>query len=362
MPEFIPRPATGLKWRPFTKPGATPSPSLIQRLFRIPRPDLAREELERVLATKAPHETSPGVISDTLRAYHVKGRDAHDILVQLYKQALERSLVDHALSDKEQSYLSALRKLFDLGEDDIIAVEAELIHPRFQRAVAEVIADEKVTADEREALAKIGAGLRVSSQMQQEIFRESASELLKKVLDRALADHRLAPEEQETLERVAAQLGITLEQDAVTQQALARFALLWRIENGELPAFPTKLLLQEGEVCHFMTPATLHELAKMTGARVARGVYYRATSSPAPHVAEADLRQVESGTLYVTDRRILFHGERKDVDIKLANVLSFQVFTGGIALEKSRGKSRYVQFDGDVELLAAILGRLLARN
>src|SRR6185503_16062092 len=260
--EFIRQPATGLKWAPFTPPRTTSRPSFFERLFRLPRPDLARDELERVLATTPPHEANPRVVSETLRAYHVKGREAHDILVRLWKQALERFLVDHALSEKEQNYLAALRRLFDLGEDDIIAVEAELIHPRFQRAVAEVIADERVTAEERDALAKVGAGLRVSPWLQQEIFRESASVLLKRVLDQALADHRLSAEEQETLQRIAAQLGVTLEHDAANRQALDRFALLWRIENGELPVVPVSIQLEAGEVCHFVTSATWHEIRK----------------------------------------------------------------------------------------------------
>jgi hypothetical protein len=52
---------------------------------------------------------------------------------------------------------------------------------------------------------------------------------------------------------------LTITSEKGTQAQLTRFALLWRIENGDLPTVPVQLNLAKGEVCHFVCPATWHE-------------------------------------------------------------------------------------------------------
>ena len=65
-----------------------------------------------------------------------------------------------------------------------------------------------LTAEEKAALARIGDGLRLSPALQRQLFHDSADALLKQVLRQALADGKLAPEEMETIRRVATQLGV----------------------------------------------------------------------------------------------------------------------------------------------------------
>jgi len=348
-----------------------PRPSgFFSRLLRRPQPEHAEHKLTKLLATRSPTDLTPGEVSEILAAAHLRGPQAHSLLVALWSRALESFLADDALSDAEHAYLLALRKLMDLAEDDIIQVERSLIHPRFDKAIAEVLADRTVTAAEREALAKLGSALRISPAHQQDAFKQAATQLLQEVLNEAVTDRRLSSSEEDQLKALAANLGVEVRYNDATQRQLSRFSLLWRIEHGELPTVPVPLALQKGELCHFVTPARWSEYRKTTQTvgyrslgvsfRIARGVYYRIGASRPQRVTTEGLTEIDSGTLYITSKRLFFDGGTRNTSLRLQSLVSFQVYSDGLAIEKSTGRTPYLLFDGDVELAATILGRLLA--
>jgi len=290
----------------------------------------------------------------------------------LWSEALAAFLHDEALSDQELAYLFALRRLFDLGEDDIIGIEARLIHPRFQKAIAAVLADQHVSQEERTSLAQLGTALRLSPALQLDAFQRSATDLLRAALDQSIADKRLSPQEVESLAVLAKHLGVEIRPDEATASAMARYALLWRIENGDLPVVPIALNLQKGEACHFAATATWNEIRKTTrtegyysqgvSVRIARGIYYRVGGSRPHRVTTEGLTQIDSGTLYFTNKRVIFDGAAKNTSLRLSNVLAFQVFADGLVLEKGSGRSPHLLIAGDVEVGATILGRILAQS
>ena len=355
---------------PFTRPASLPEPGLLDRLFRRSRPLHAERDLQAVLVSSRVDQVTPRVVSDILARHRVAGREAHSILVRLWSLALERFLADDALSDPEVAYLFSLRRAFDLGGDDIMKVEEELVHPRFRSAIADVMSDQRVTEEERAALTRLGRGLRISPWVQTEAFRSSASELLTRLMDANLADRRLSPDEQENFAIVARQLGINASFDEATESLLNRCALLWRIENGDIPIVDVPIQLQRGEVCHFVTPASWHEFRKSTrtvgyysqgvSLRIARGVYYRVGASRPQRVTTEGLTEIDAGTLYLTSKRVLFDGATKNSSIRLSNLIGYEVYSDGLKLEKGSGRSPYLLFEGDAELAAVILGRLLA--
>lgn len=364
------KPSPRLAPTPFREPAPLPAPGWLQRLLRRSQPEHAERAIRLALASRPPDRVTNREISETLLQWHVRGPDAHGLLVRLWAAALKHFLADDALSKEELGYLFALRRAFDLGEDDIMKVEAELVHPRFQRALVEVLSDQRVEPPEREALKQLGTALRMSPALQADAFKRSATELLQRTLTEGLADRRLSPDEQEALALLAHNLGVSVAFDTATEQLMNRFALLWRIENGDLPAVEVPIKLERGESCHFTTPASWHEFRKRTETvgyysqgvsfRIARGVYYRVGGSRPQRVTTEGLTEIDSGTLYVTSKRVLFDGLARNATIRLRSVISFQVFSDGLALEKGTGRTPYLLFAGDVELAAVILSRLLA--
>lgn len=96
-----------------------------------------------------------------------------------------------------------------------------------------------------------------------------------------------------------------------------------------LRTFDTDVNMEAGERCHFKATATLAEprsvrdTSHLGGAvRVARGVAVLAGSSHSE--SHDEWRELSSGVLYVTNRRIVFDGEMHNRTVKLSTVMSVQ--------------------------------------
>ena len=71
------------------------------------------------------------------------------------------------------------------------------------------------------------------------------------------------------------------------------------------------------------------------------------------------LTPIDSGRLYVTDKRVILRGEHKTSTARLNKIVSFKPYTDGVELFKESGKSILIKIDTDMELFNLLLSRLL---
>src|SRR4051794_24698923 len=108
-------------------------------------------------------------------------------------------------------------------------------------------------------------------------------------------------------------LGITITHGAETQRLIERFKLLARIDAGDLPVIQPSVLLQRGETAHAEFACRLHEKRTVTKRinysgpvgriRIMKGLSWRYGSVSVSRVTTEELRQLDSGTLYITNKR-----------------------------------------------------------
>ena len=117
-----------------------------------------------------------------------------------------------------------------------------------------------------------------------------------------------------------------------------------------LQTFDAEVSLEAGERCHYKTVATLAEpravrdTSHLGGAmRVAKGVAVLAGSSHSE--SHDEWRELSSGVLYVTNRRIIFDGEMHSRSIKLSTVMSLQAEPLSLAVSLSN-RQKTVLFTG----------------
>jgi hypothetical protein len=354
---------------PFKKT-PVPEPGFLARVFRRPRPDAAEAEIRSLLAATPPKELYRAQVDAAFRRHRVGVRDRRRMLDELWKEALGVLAGDDVITDEETAYLMDLRSVLDIGEDTAMRYEAEILHPKYEALVRRVIADGVITDEERRQLATLATALRLSPYETTDLYRTPAGELLQSTLDAAIADQRLSPTEFRELGLLAQRLGIEPKFDDATKAKLHRFALLWRVENGEMPSVPTPIKLQRGEVCHFHAHASWHELRSRTetvgysgtsvSIPIVKGVRYRVSNVRPRRVTRQELTLIDEGDLYITSKRVIFDGQLKNSAIRYSSLLGVTPYADGIKLEKSSGRSPYLLFDGDVELATAILSAAMA--
>lgn len=146
---------------------------------------------------------------------------------------------------------------------------------------------------------------------------------------------------------------------------MARFRLLGQIEDGDLPSVDVPILLQRGEVCHFSGEAARHEIKTVTkrinyggptgSIKIMKGVRWRVGSIAVQRVTTDVMTQLDTGTLYVTSKRVFFDGTKKNISIPFGKITKFTVFKDGLQIEKEAGKDLYFVSTSDWELAGACL-------
>ena len=79
-------------------------------------------------------------------------------------------------------------------------------------------------------------------------------------------------------------------------------------------------------------------------------------------MTEDVLKVLDTGTLYVTNNRLLFDGAKKTTNLALKRVISFTVYADGLKIEKDSGNDQYFQFERfDPEMVGALFDGVLSK-
>lgn len=360
---------TPLRQSPFGYTRPPRAPGILDRLLGRPRPDLAGEALQNLLARLDPARITQTDVSALLLRYHVVGGEARVVLARMWRRVLGAFLADDVLSEREMTYLRELARAFTLSAAEVQAAERDVVHPRYERAVQAAMSDRQVTAEERAMLDRMAAQLRIPPGAERQIYERSARQLLDGLLQESIADRRVSPEELERMAQVARQLGVSVRATEEAEALVDRYALFWRIENGDLPQAETSIGLERGETCHLRCRGSWHDYRPgrpdadegVLATRIARGVYFRAGSVSGEPVDRARCAGAEEGALHVTNRRVVFDGRRRQRVLELQRIDAFQVHADGVVLEPKQGEPVALLLQGDVEHAAVVLGAALAR-
>lgn len=330
-------------------------------------------EIHNRLATTPIQEIPPDAVELILAEYDLTLVDTRPRLKELYTTVLRYFVHDRELSDAEVEDLRRLRDLFGLTDRDVREIETAVLHPIYRGELQAALADQHLTPEEKVRLDALARRLRLPDDVVQTIYKEDTTALLQRVLNQATADRRLSPEEEGQLAALADNLGAKIAYDAATLAALDRCRLLWRIEQGDLPDVPVPIRLQRGERCHANIPAASHyELRRVTRAiryagptariKIVKGLYWRMGQISLDRVTQEVLTLLDTGTLYVTSKRFLFDGAKKNTSIPLGRIINFTVYQNGIQVEKDSGKDQFFECEGDLELLGVIMGAALTAS
>jgi hypothetical protein len=94
--------------------------------------------------------------------------------------------------------------------------------------------------------------------------------------------------------------------------------------------------------------------------KIAKGVFWKAEEMGIQPIRPEVMRFLESGTLYLTNRRLIFVGMRTRQIIRLASIQDFDAFSNGIALSRRFGRDPFLAFHGNVDIFAMIMGRAIS--
>lgn len=345
-------------------------PNIFQRLFKQQPRENALIEVNNLLASKSIQDITPEDMSSISERYKL---NLHQVFLanflEMYAAQLKYALVDEKLTEEELNELRALKELFGLSQSQVASIHEQLAGDVYRRQMTSAVSDGVITEQEKQTLRNLQAELCIPSELEKRISDQIRSTKVHQFIDGVISRGTVSPEEESEIKLLAKNLNCPVQLDSRQQNALNRLKIIWAIQNGNIPTVSADINLYAKESCYFNRSASWYQYKTVTRRvnyagptariRICKGVSYRIGSARVQRVTSEELAPVDSGRLYVTDKRLVLLGARKSSTIRLNKIVSFTPYSDGIELFKETGKSIIIKIDTDMELFNLLLSRVL---
>ena len=224
-------------------------------------------------------------------------------------------------------------------------------------------------ADDRTDPATIGANLpaiATRAALKPEQVRDFNWKALLNAFEKALADEIVTREEEDRLARIGSALGFDQNDFARAIDHYAEEVFIARVNDGRLPELANPpIILKRNEIAHLVTNASLMKevlIREYKGGsrgvsfRVMKGVSYRVGSHRGTmQVVGSRLEPADTGELVVTSQRVVFTGPRRTQECRYDKLIDVNVYRDAIELHVSnRQKPSLFQVKSGPMIAAAV--------
>jgi len=304
--------------------------SFMQKMFNRQPAANAIIEMNNLLAEKALNDLA---IQDYEKIKSKYGfnitRVYNTELCEIYRTVLKHYSSDSKLTPTEVNELKNLQQFLNLSDQVVAEIHKEITSKIFHKEVESSIKDGVLTDAEDKALDALASALQIPEEIAQQISADTRSQHVNELLNRIVKDQRISPEEENELMSTSKSLNVELIYKGESKEVLQRYKHYWRLENEDLPIIDVGLNLGKNEVAHYETDAE----------------WFVGSS-------------YDKGTVYITNKRVIFDGEEKNSNIKHEKILTVFRYSNGVCIEKDSGKSPEIKTDCDPEEFYIIMKRL----
>jgi hypothetical protein len=356
---------------PLFRTAALVKPSFLQQLLKQTPQENAVIELNNLLATKP----LPGITLEHIEAI----QDRYQLnllkefrlnLEEFYAVYLNYCLADKVLSNEELEALKHLKLLLQLDDATINKLHTKLGAVIYRQSFEEAVSDGRISQKERDLLQRIENDLKLPKQLADQIAAEVKTSFIEKYVANIISDQRLSPKEEQELQAIAASLNVNLQFSQQTKAQLDKLKLYWALENLDLPVIHPGIVLQKSEQCYLeISNVHWYELRSVrqkagaasyaSGARITKEFYLRPGNNTLQSQTNLQLKLIDTGTLYLTSKRLIFNGVKKNSTIQLGKIIDLTPYSDGVEIDKETGKSPTLQMPGKADIFCIILERLL---
>jgi hypothetical protein len=344
--------------------------NFFQRLLKKDPKENAFIEINNLFSSRPLKEIEFEEIEKISSKYKVDIRERFIVkLKDLYIQKLKQCLSDNLLSNEDLVTLNHLKRLLMLNDSEVENINDEVAGDIFKKFHDVVISDGKIDKEEDEFLDKLKIDLKLSTTAEERILFEGRKQFIQKKFDQMIEDKRISPTEWDDFIAIQKELRFEIKFKKDEEEILEKFKLNWLIENGDLPVITVPINLQKNELCYFSARVDWLENRTVTKRinyggptariKIMKGFYYRAGSMNVQRVTSEELRKIDSGQLYLTNKRLIFVGNSKNSSIQISKILSINPYSDGVGVEKDSGKSPIFVLNTNADVLAMTLTRVI---
>ena len=279
-----------------------------------------------------------------------------EITIPFWKKLFANpDLCPDCMSAKKEKICQYLDKVREFGADNYLekSEETELTHLKKELGL-----DDRDLAE----VNRVIANLKIMS-------KNADVEKYEKKLQEFGSDRYLDSEEEQVLGELKSQLSLSDDDVFHSLYELVRLKRLTALKDGKLPVLEADIVLQKNELCHYEVAVNLIEEKSRTSyvggshgvsVRIMKGVSYHVGGFKGDRIVDTFNTVTDNGSLYITNKRVIFAGNKKNVTYPVNKIVNIKRFSDAIQFQKeNESKPKYFTVETDsIDEICLILTNL----
>lgn len=341
--------------------------SLFQRLFKQLPMENSVIEVNNLLASYSLKEISNENIYEIEQRYQIKLEQEFRLnLEEFYAVYLNHCLGDGNLNNEDFENLKHFKSILSLSENSIEKLNYKIGEIVYRRFFEKAIVNGRLIKREEDFLEKIEKDLHLPKELVNKISSEIKTNFIQNYVKKIIENQILSPDIEKEIENIIESLNIKLVFDKQTKQQLERLKCYWQLENLPLPTIEPDIVIQKSEICYFKIASvkwyelkTFRQKPSYYNSNIKNLKKFYLNSTHKKSGINDYHRYIDSGSLYLTNKRVIFAGKSKNINIRFEKILSLNPQISGIEIEKETIKSALIQLPDKTDVFSIILDRLI---
>ncbi|WP_144281337.1 PH domain-containing protein [Chryseobacterium echinoideorum] len=262
---------------------------------------------------------------------------------KIYYNTLCAAVLDFNITQDEISKLNEIKSFFNLSDQQIFLEKNKISEKTIKNLIQKCYNDNVLTDSENQQIIKISTFLQFPPDKIEVIKNKIAFSLFNKILEEKISDKRLSPIKETELKQAVRNLKIDHQniKNFISERkikSLQHAKLLWNLDHGIFPVlYNPPIALSKDEQCFLSINANLIEnklvhkgysrRSSSVSFRVMKGVNARVGGGSYKPVKE-NVTHIYSGTLFLTNSRIVFNAGAKSFQIPFYKLISHDLQGG----------------------------------
>ena len=353
------------------KPLALKDQSSIQKLLKQLPQENAIIEINNYLASVSISEMGRAPVAGIESKYKLAKNKKHIADLQYLLQFFCTHYFNLELPNPGFLAVNKIMQVLGMDNKDSDTVIRQVSLENYKNRCTAIVETGNITEEQKSYLDSQEKIFQIPEKTATEILDKVRKEKVTLTFNKILADGEISPEEEEELASIQKNLDVKLSYEVKVSKDLEKMRTIWRINHAELTPVFADVNLHKNETCYFESRAEWYEQRAVTATtnyggptgriRIAKGVYYRYGQINHGTSGHQELTQIDTGTIYITNKRLIFMGTKKNTTISFDSILDINPYSDGMGVQKASGKSPNIKISNDPDYAIAILMRLMRR-
>lgn len=340
--------------------------SFFQKIFKQLPTENSVIELNNLLASYPLKEILNENIYEIEQRYQVNLKQEFKLnLEEFYAVYLNYYLRDGILNDVDFENLNHLKSILSLENDSVEKLTYMIGEIVYRRFFEKAISNGRLIRKEQDFLDKIEKDLQLPKSLINKISDESKRNFIQNYVENVIKKQEFSPDAELEINNISESLNIDLLFSNEITKKLEKLKLYWKLEHFPLSAIACDIVIQKSEQCYFkINSVKWYELKSLQLKPLHYSLnikdlkafylnsYYKKSNN-------STYKYIDSGNLYLTNKRIIFTGKHKDLNIRSEKILRLSPKSDGVEIDKETIKSIFIQFPEKADEFSLILDKLI---